>query len=258
VAAAALGSGAIEDGALHMCLGTSSWIGGFYAGRRLSARESYATITSSIDNRPLLIATQESAGACIDWFEGVSTPGNESPAHAEEVPPPLFLPWMAGERVPVDDNKLRGAFIGLTFRHARQSLANAVVEGIGLNTRWAYQSVARQRGTMRNQPMPLVGGAADNAELCQTLADCLNVDLIVGPAPRTAGMQGTGAIASAFLGWHGNAWAAACCLSRPAARVYTPDRERHRYFDQRFELFLKAFQQLKPWMREAHQGAAMP
>jgi sugar (pentulose or hexulose) kinase len=73
-----------------------------------------------------------------------------------------------------------------------------------------------------------------------------------------AGMQGTGAIASAYLGWHANAWAAACCLSRPAARIYTPVAERHHYFNKRFELFLKAFRQVRPWMQHAHLDAALP
>jgi xylulokinase len=258
VGAAALGSGAIEDGALHLCLGTSSWIGGFYPGRRLSARESYATITSSIDNRPLLIATQESAGACIEWLDGVASNTQDPQRRADDVSPPLFLPWMAGERVPVDDNTLRGAFLGLTFRHGSSSLSDAVLEGISLNTRWAYQSVARQRGTMKNQRMPVVGGAAINANLCQSLADCLNIELIVGPTPRMAGMQGTGAIASAFLGWHANAWAAASCLSRPAATIYSPVAARHHYFNKRFQLFLKAFQQMKPWMKQAHAEADLP
>lgn len=253
VGAAALGSGAIEDGALHICLGTSSWIGGFYPGRRLSAHESYATITSAIDNRPLLIATQESAGACIDWLKTVTGDNEVGDRRNDDAHPPLFLPWLAGERVPADDNRLRGAFLGMTFRHGRHSMTRAVKEGIALNTRWAYQSVHKQRGTMKFQRIPLVGGAADNANLCQTLADCLGEELIVGPTPRMAGMQGTGAIAAAHLGWYANTWAAASCLARPSTFIYKPNRERQRYFDQRYKLFLDAYRKMKPWMHRMHQ-----
>ena len=183
VFAAALGSGAIEDGALHICMGTSSWIGGFYPGRRLSAHEAYATITSPIDNRPLLIATQESAGACLDWLDASTGIAGTNSNRSDDAHPPLFLPWLAGERVPADDNRLRGAFLGLTFRHGRASLGTAVTEGVALNTRWAYQSVRKQRGTTGFQRIPLVGGAAENADLCQTLADCMGEELIVGPTP---------------------------------------------------------------------------
>jgi xylulokinase len=256
VGAAALGSGAIEDGALHLCLGTSSWIGGFYSGRRLSARKAFATITSAVDNRPLLIATQESAGACLDWLDQAI--GSKAPldARAPAVSPPLFLPWLAGERVPVDDNQLRGGFLGLSLRHGESSLRQAVVEGVALNTRWAYQSVLRKRGTLRYQRIPIVGGAALDDVLCQNLADCLNTELTVGPAPRMAGMQGTGAIAAAALGWYANAWAAASCLSRVNSKFYRPDAKRAQYFDDRFKLFLKAHQHTKPWFHAAHRAHA--
>lgn len=252
VCAAALGSGAIEDGALHISLGTSSWIGGFYPGRRLSAYESYATITSPINNRPLLIATQESAGACIDWLDHATGEADTNANRRDDAHPPLFLPWLAGERVPADDNRLRGGFLGLTFRHGRASLGKAVIEGVALNTRWAYQSVRKQRGTMKFQRIPVVGGAADNETLCQTLADCLGVELIVGPTPRMAGMQGTGAIAAAHLGWYANTWAAASCLARPSARIYIPRTENAQYFDARYKLFVSAYRKVKPWMHEMH------
>jgi xylulokinase len=169
--------------------------------------------------------------------------------------PPLFLPWLAGERVPVDDNTLRGAFLGLSFRHDKASLREAVVEGIALNTRWAFHSVRRQRGTMQHQSIPIVGGAANNAELCQNLADCLNTEFTVSGTPRMAGMQGTGAIAAANLGWYANAWAAASCLPRANSRVYKPDAKRARYFDGRFKLFLKAHKQTAPWFHAAHRAA---
>jgi xylulokinase len=252
VGAAALGSGAIEDGALHLSLGTSSWIGGFYSGRRLSATESFATITSAVDNRPLLIATQETAGACLEWLSSSMGKNVDVEQERRAEDPPLFLPWLAGERVPVDDNRLRGAFLGLSLRHSSSSLRQAVLEGVALNTRWAYRSVMKKRGTIRHQRMPVVGGAALDSELCQTLADCLGAELAVGPYPRMAGMQGTGAIAAAYLGWYANAWAAAACLPRADARIYVPDPNRARYFDRRFDLFLKAHHHTKPWFHAAH------
>src|SRR6266545_3312909 len=118
VCAAALGSGAVEDGRLHICLGTSSWVGGFFPTRRISLTEAYATIVSPVDNRPLLIATQECAGACFQWIRNAVSDGSlqletflEGAMSTAGGAPPLFLPWLAGERVPADDNRLRGAFL---------------------------------------------------------------------------------------------------------------------------------------------------
>ena len=254
VCAAALGSGAVEDGELHISLGTSSWISGFYPGRRLSASEGYATILSPFGNRPLLIATQESAGACLDWLERLAGDGHdEVPAG---VTPPLFLPWLAGERVPVDDNRLRGAFLGLSLQHGRASLRQAVIEGVALNTRWAWRSVARQKGTKHAHLLRAVGGGALNAVLCQTLADCLGVDLAVARDPRNAGVRGAAAIAAAGLGWRASVWEAARSFDRSSEIVYRPDRGRMVYFDERFKLFLDAFRRNAPWFRASFERSA--
>ena len=251
VCGAAIGSGAVADGELHISLGTSSWIGGFYPARRLSASEGYATILCPIDNRPLLVAAQESAGSCLDWFNGVAGSGIADDVNLPQADQalPLFLPWLAGERVPVDDNRLRGAFLGLSFMHGRASLAQAVLEGVALNIRWAYQSVSKQPGTARNQTIPLVGGAALNPALCQALADCLGTDFSVGPAPRLAGVQGAAAMAAAHLGFFPDTWQAAESLSRMKNTVYSPRPDRAKYFDRRFGLFLNAYRQTAPWFR---------
>ena len=112
------------NGALHICASTSSWIAGFFDRRVLSWRNHYATITSSIAYRPLLIATQESAGSALGWLAETIDPHRHAQGDALDefyhdlgtasVDDPYFLPWLAGERVPVDDERLRGAFHGLS------------------------------------------------------------------------------------------------------------------------------------------------
>lgn len=255
VCAAAIGSGAVEDGELHISLGTSSWISGFYPGRRLSASEGYATILSPIANRPLLIATQESAGACLDWLDGL-TGEDDGVAADPQVTPPLFLPWLAGERVPVDDNRLRGAFLGLSLQHGRASLRRAVIEGVALNTRWAHQSVSRQPGTRDVRTLRAVGGGALNPVLCQAMADCLGVSIAVSRDPRNAGARGAAAIAATALGWRPSVWAAAGSFDRSSETVYVPDAARQRYFDRRFALFRDAYKRNAGWFRRSFESAA--
>jgi xylulokinase len=256
VCAAAIGSGAVEDGELHVSLGTSSWISGFYPGRRLVASEGYATILSPIGNRPLLIATQESACACLDWLDRLTGPDDEQ-APAGTVEPPMFLPWLAGERVPVDDNRLRGAFLGLSLQHDKQSLRQAVVEGVALNTRWAFQSVVKRRGTRQTPFIRAVGGGTENRSLCQAVADCLGVEITVAPAPRMAGVRGAGAIAATALGWYPSVWEGVRATNRPAATRFLPDATRQAYFDRRFALFLDSYRRNAPWFRAlfANSGA---
>ena len=43
---------------------------------------------------------------------------------------PIFLPYLSGERAPLWEPGLRGAFIGLSLAHGRKEMARAVVESI--------------------------------------------------------------------------------------------------------------------------------
>ncbi len=245
ICAAALGSGATEDGALHISLGTSAWIAGFFDSRRINALASFATIASPVDNKPLLIATQECAGACLDWYASIG--GADTPLTSVEHDPPLFLPWLAGERVPVDDNRLAGAFLGLKLVHDRGSLARSVREGIALNLRWAMEPVQKQRGVRRGGTIPIVGGATQDDALAQDIANCLQMDLCRLPEPALAGLRGVAALGGVSLGWYPSALGAVSQLLAASGRVFRADPGRAAYFDKRFDQFKRAHKRLAPW-----------
>ncbi|MDJ0630312.1 MAG: FGGY family carbohydrate kinase [Rhodobacter sp.] len=244
VTATALGSGAVADGALHLCMSTSSWVAGFFNRRVLSVAHSYATITSSIGMRPLLIATQESAGSALQWLaEGLDPRTRDAGEGLEEFyhdfgapqpDDPFFLPWLAGERVPVDEERLRGAFYGLALRHNIDSIKRSVVEGVALNTRWAYAKVAAERDAQTSGPIPLVGGAAANPHLAQALADALNRPVRVGNA-RMSGVLGAAAMAAPAMGWSKSVWEAAGAVNGRDGPVYDPDPARVAMIDERYE-----------------------
>jgi xylulokinase len=248
VCAAALGSGATADGALHICLGTSAWIAGFFDGRRVNALAAYATIASPVANKPLLIATQECAGACLDWFGRVND-GKVAQPTGSGAAVPLFLPWLAGERVPVDDNRLAGAFLGLKLSHGPADLARAVAEGVALNLRWAMTSVQKQRGVRRGEVIPILGGATLNDGLSQAVADCLQMDLRRLPDPQLAGLRGVAALAGASLGWYPSALSAVTDAMTASGTLFRANPEAAPYYDRRFNLFKDAYRRLAPWYR---------
>ncbi len=241
--ATAVGSGAVDDGALHIYAGTSSWVSGFFSRRILSIPNSFATITSSVGYRPLLIATQELAGSAFAWLAGLfDEDGNDPQGALERVfatigtpdaSDPLFTPWLAGERVPVDDDRLRATFYGLSIRHDRAALARSVLEGVAFNTRWAYSKVMDVKDAGREGAIPLVGGVAQNPQFAQMLADTLNRPVAVGD-PRYSGVLGVSAMASAALGWRSSTWEAAKAIGSRATATYEPDAGRAALLDRRY------------------------
>ncbi len=244
VSCTAIGSGATEPGALHICMSTSSWVAGFFDRRVLSVAHSYATITSSVGFRPLLIATQESAGAALAWLaEGFDPRQRDAEEGLEQFytgfgepqpDDPFFLPWLAGERVPVDEERLRAAFYGLALRHDLNAVKRSVIEGVALNTRWAFSKVAAERGAVTTGAIPLVGGAAANPHLAQALADALHRQIRVGDT-RMSGVLGAAAMAAPSLGWARDVWAAAAGINGRDGPVYDPDPARVAMIDERYQ-----------------------
>ncbi len=226
VMASALGSGEVEDGALHVSVATSAWIAGFFPNRRLSVPHAYATVTSGLDFRPLLIASQESAGSALEWVLSVTGGGSVQTGFSDIGAPqsddPFFLPWLAGERVPTDNDSLRGTFHGLSLHHDQNAMRRAAIEGVALNLRWAMSKVSREKGVRNTGALSIVGGAAANPVFAQTLANALGRDIRVGEA-RHAGMLGTATLAAAHMGWAKDAQTAAATLKSRTSAFYTPD-----------------------------------
>jgi xylulokinase len=257
VCATAIGSGATADGELHIHLGTSTWIGGFFPDRRLSVTEAYATIAGAVGHRPLLIASQETSGACFDWIHAILNDNGGTTINAliessasDGLPPPLFLPWMTGERVPADESRLRGAFVGLSLDHGRASLVNAVLQGVALNTRWAFSSVKRQPGVLADRPTTVVGGAALSKAWFRVLADCLQTPLKFVDDPHLAGVRGAAIIAAAGLGHIASPWETGVAVSAVTGTVVEPDSPRAEYYDDRYAEFQAVYRRLRPWFRK--------
>jgi len=260
VCASALGTGAVADGALHIYVGTSSWIGGFFPSRRLSISKHFATITSAAMARPLLIACQETSGECLNWATkafGVNAPEENAIdaliSVAQSCEPgdenPLFLPWLAGERMPIDDDTLRGGFLGLSLTHDRRHLARAVLEGMALNLRWALESVSHERG-VQSGILRVVGTVVSNKFFGQLLADVLQRPLQMIESPTYAGVLGVSTFAATALGWTKSPFDAASHCAR-ATVLINPDTGRADYYARRLVRLKDAWRLSAPWFRRA-------
>jgi xylulokinase len=119
--AAAVGSGAVRDGELHLCLGTSSWLCCHVPYKKVDVFHEMTSLPSARPDRYLLVDEQECAGACLAWAEEhLGLAGDAADPHAEldrlaaSAPPGaggvIFTPWLNGERCPVDDRDLRASF----------------------------------------------------------------------------------------------------------------------------------------------------
>ncbi|MEP0847909.1 MAG: xylulokinase [Phycisphaerae bacterium] len=179
-AAQAVGTGIISPGDMSVTLGTSGVVFAVTDAYRPEPQGRLHAFCHAVPGVWHVMGVMLAAGGSVEWLCGVlgvsaaelSRLAQEAPAGAEGL---LFLPYLSGERTPHADPLARGAFIGLTARHARAHLARAVLEGVCFGLRDSLELV---RGLgVQAERIRVSGGGAQSALWRQTLADVLATEI---------------------------------------------------------------------------------
>ncbi|MET1127866.1 MAG: FGGY-family carbohydrate kinase, partial [Thermoproteota archaeon] len=254
--AAAVGSGAVTPGDVHVYVGTSSWIGAHVERRLVDVRHYIGSIPSAVSGRYLLVAEQEVAGAAIDLAAKLLRVGyRELEELAAESPPGarglIFAPWMYGERSPVDDPYARGALVNLSLEHGREDVARAVIEGVALNIAWSmkhFERLAEGGGAVRG-----VGGALRIGLLCRVLASALGRRVDVTGDPHAASIRGIAVLAAVALNVYGSVDEAASAIK--PARSCEPQPEAAKVYSEAVGRLEKLYARLRSLFREWNRPA---
>ena len=154
----------------------------------------------------------------------------------------LFAPWLSGERVPVFDDRIRGAFVGLGLRHGRSHLLRALMEGVGYQMRWALEYGAAYGvpiGAIRG-----VGGGFIGTSWTQIIADILGRS--IGSIERPQDAAAVGAAACALVGIGAQPDLRFIRDRVRVERVFEPDPARHAAHEAGFERFRRLYGALAP------------
>lgn len=218
------------------------------------------TIPSGIPGRYLIANEQETAGACLNFiknnlfFAADALGTGDAPADfykrmdevVETVKPGsegvIFLPWMYGERSPVDDHHARGGFYNLSLNNNRSHMMRAVLEGIAMNARWLQMYVEKMMGR-QFEFINFIGGGANSDIWSQITADVLNRPIRQVKEPLMANSRGTAMLALMALG--------ILDLDKAAEAVeikkeFFPNKANKALYDERFEIFMDIYNRNKP------------
>jgi len=209
VPGAALGSGAVRDFESHLYVGTSSWLTCHVPFKKTSLLHSMAALPSAIPGRYFVANEQETAGACVkffrdnilfsddalaakgerpDYYQGLNAIAAAAPPGSDKV---LFLPWLYGERTPVDDHSVRGGFYNVSLKTTRAHLARSIFEGVAYNSKWLLGYLEKFCGREMN-PIHYIGGGANSAVWCQIFADVFDRTIRQVRDPIEANVRGAG------------------------------------------------------------------
>ncbi len=164
-AAAAVGTGVVGQGGCNISLGTSGTI--FITSDHFNVDPHNALHAfSHADGGWHLMGCMLSAASCNKWLcEEILETGDYAAEQAAIRPENLgrndvyFLPYLMGERSPINDVDARGTFTGLRMDTKRADLVQAVLEGVAFAMRDSFE-VARSLGLQIKRSKLCGGGAA--------------------------------------------------------------------------------------------------
>jgi len=251
-AGAAVAAGAVGEGECNISVGTSGTVFIPSSSFRVDPANALHSLAHA-DGGYHLMGCILSAASCNSWFCGEILKNTDYADEQTDITDDklgenrvFFLPYLMGERSPLNDTDARGAFIGLSMDTTRADMVQAVLEGVAFALRDCIE-VARNIGVNISKSM-LCGGGAKSPLWRKILANALDITLEI---PASEGGPGYGAAMLAMVGCKEYTTVAECAakLIRPG-EVISPDPIIAAKYNERYDKFKKIYPALKGLFKE--------
>ena len=246
-AAAAVGTGVVGDGGCNISLGTSGTV--FISSRQFGVDPNNALHAfAHADGGYHLMGCMLSAASCNKWlmddilrtkdYAGEQAPITDDRLGRNHV---YFLPYLMGERSPINDTNARGTFIGMSMDTSRADMTQAVLEGVAFAIRDSVE-VAKSLGIPLTSSM-LCGGGAKSPLWRRILANVLNMPLTIPASEQGPGMGGA-MLAMVACGAYDSV-EQVCQKLVTVSETVTPDPEIAERYEARYRQFRLIYPALK-------------
>ncbi len=246
-AAAAVGTGTVGDGACNISLGTSGTI--FISSEKFGVDPNNALHAfAHADGRYHLMGCMLSAASCNKWFYEEILKTKDYKTEQGSVTEDMlgknnvyFLPYLMGERSPINDTDARGAFVGMSMDTTRAQMAQAVMEGVTFAIRDSFE-VAKSLG-IDIRRSKLCGGGAKAPIWRKMMADILNIEIDI---PQTEEGPGYGGAMLAMVGCGEYESVSACADALVSVtETIQPDPAVAALYEARYQKFKSVYPALK-------------
>lgn len=247
-AAAAVGTGTVGEGKCNISLGTSGTI---FISSKTFGVDQYNGLHSfaHADGYYHLMGCMLSAASCNKWWmeDIVGTSdyaANQAPITDDKLGNNhvYFLPYLMGERSPINDTNARATFVGMTMDTTRADMTQAMLEGVAFAIRDSFE-VAKSLG-IKIERSKICGGGANSPLWKKIMANVLNVKLDILESEQGPGMGGA-MLAAVACGEYASVQE---CCDRLVKVVETvePDQEIAGRYEERYQKYRKIYPALKP------------
>ena len=157
--------------------------------------------------------------------------------------PPLFLPYLNGERAPIWDHDAKGVFIGIGADRSSADLAYAVLEGVVFSLYHIFENLGANRCEAVRQRLITAGGAARDPLINTIKAEVFGLQVQTLKENDTS-VLGAAMMAAVGQGWYPTLPDARKALVTAGERV-TPSGRFTEIFRQRFQIYKSLYPALK-------------
>ena len=88
----------------------------------------------------------------------------------------FFLPYLTGERAPINDSLAKGVLYGLGIHHSKKHIDRAIVEGVTFALRDSFELIKNLGVDIER--VRITGGGAKSNAWAQLIADIFNVEVV--------------------------------------------------------------------------------
>ena len=212
-AAAAVGTGVVEDGKAFTTIGTSGVVFAHTSEISIDAKGRVHTCCAAVPDSWHVMGVTQGAGLSLKWFRDNFCNAEKETAklmgvdeyylmdkEAETVQIGanrlIYLPYLMGERTPHLDPDARGVFFGLSAMHTKKDMLRAVLEGVSYSLRDCVEVFKQMNINVSD--MMACGGGGTSPLWRSMLADLYNCPVKTvaskeGPALGVALLASVGA-----------------------------------------------------------------
>ncbi len=246
-AAAAVGTGTVGNGKCNISLGTSGTV--FISSDTFSV-DPFNALHSfcHADGNFHLMGCMLSAASCNKWLSEEILKEKDFALLQKDIREEklgnntvYFLPYLMGERSPVNDTDARGVFLGMSLDTKREDMVLSVLEGVSFAIRDSLE-VAKKSGLNITESF-LVGGGAKSPLWRRILANVLGIKLHI---LKTEQGPGFGAVILAMVGTglYKSVTEASAELCSVAETIY-PEENLASLYEDRYNKFSEIYPALK-------------